>query len=91
VSIEPIRKYDGAQTITSSRQNAKNQAREANLDAALANRSNGPTSDVTSDGICAVSVLSVTVLVIPNLLSAWASTSPPSCRPTQPVPKAPLP
>ncbi len=45
------REMDGAHTTTSSRQNAKNQARLTIRDAASANRSNQPTLVSTSEGI----------------------------------------
>jgi hypothetical protein len=92
VSTVPIRKYDGAHTSTSSTQMAKNHARDANLDAAPANRSNNPTLGDTSDGMCAVLPLPVTVLVIPDLLlrRLAGTRDHAACRPVRPVPRAPV-
>ncbi|GII34781.1 hypothetical protein Pmi06nite_82230 [Planotetraspora mira] len=54
MSMLPTMKKDGAQTRTRSTHIAKNEPREAHLEAALANRSNADRWRLTSDGIVGV-------------------------------------
>src|SRR5215211_6052479 len=86
VSSEPITKYDGAHTTTSRTHSAKNHAREKNIDATVAKRSNTPNRPETSDGMCAVSD-STTVLATATLPSSRHVTARVEPRPdSAPVP-----